>query len=620
VLIKHKLILNTVLLVVALVAMLGLFYNTQTNLEKLNSAKNLVVHQQVNMLTLRRHEKDFLARLDLSYEQKFNETINSLFKDQARLKNVMDAYSIDTNTLLELTQDFKEYQADFLSVVTASKKLGLTPEKGLQGELRSAVHNIESELSALNQDALLVSMLQLRRYEKDFMLRNDPKYIASFNKTLDQLESALSKASLPTDKTQLLSSLTEQYRKSFNEYTDGKKALGLTSKEGKLLVMRASIHKTETALDALEVQLTQAIHAKTAFSMMLTEILCGIIIVVGVFFAWIINRTINSALSTIQTTMREIQTTHNIGLRIDLPAKDEIGFVASSINDMLADFSRVIADANQTVKEMNTTTMQLSQNAARTSDDAQKQRAETDMVAVSVTEMVGTVEDISRSMDMAASKALSTQENAREGQAKVSSAIDRIRQLSDRLEGSVETVSALAKESESIGGVLSVIQGIAEQTNLLALNAAIEAARAGEQGRGFAVVADEVRALASRTHSATEEISEIIVTLQGRTKGIVSLMEDCRQDGILSRDEATITGTVLDQILLNVEEISAMAGSVSTAIEQQTIAANEISKNVDTIREITEDTSASVALNSKASQEIAGQAESLNRSISLFKV
>jgi methyl-accepting chemotaxis protein len=620
VLIKHKLILNTVLLVVALVAMLGLFYNTQTNLEKLNSAKNLVVHQQVNMLTLRRHEKDFLARLDLSYEQKFNETINSLFKDQARLKNVMDAYSIDTNTLLELTQDFKEYQADFLSVVTASKKLGLTPEKGLQGELRSAVHNIESELSALNQDALLVSMLQLRRYEKDFMLRNDPKYIASFNKTLDQLESALSKASLPTDKTQLLSSLTEQYRKSFNEYTDGKKALGLTSKEGKLLVMRASIHKTETALDALEVQLTQAIHAKTAFSMMLTEILCGIIIVVGVLFAWIINRTINSALSTIQTTMREIQTTHNIGLRIDLPAKDEIGFVASSINDMLADFSRVIADANQTVKEMNTTTMQLSQNAARTSDDAQKQRAETDMVAVSVTEMVGTVEDISRSMDMAASKALSTQENAREGQAKVSSAIDRIRQLSDRLEGSVETVSALAKESESIGGVLSVIQGIAEQTNLLALNAAIEAARAGEQGRGFAVVADEVRALASRTHSATEEISEIIVTLQGRTKGIVSLMEDCRQDGILSRDEATITGTVLDQILLNVEEISAMAGSVSTAIEQQTIAANEISKNVDTIREITEDTSASVALNSKASQEIAGQAESLNRSISLFKV
>ena len=619
-LIKHKLILNTVLLVVALVAMLGLFYTTQTNLEKLNSAKNLVVHQQVNMLTLRRHEKDFLARLDLSYEQKFNETMNSLFKDQARLKNVMDAYSIETNTLLELTQDFKEYQADFLSVVTASKKLGLTPEKGLQGELRSAVHNIESELSALNQDALLVSMLQLRRHEKDFMLRNDPKYIASFNKTLDQLESALGKASLPTDKTQLLSSLTEQYRKSFNEYTDGKKALGLTSKEGKLLVMRASIHKTETALDALEVQLTQAIHAKTAFSMMLTEILCGIIIVVGVLFAWIINRTINSALSTIQTTMREIQTTHNIGLRIDLPAKDEIGFVASSINDMLTDFSRVIADANQTVKEMNTTTMQLSQNAARTSDDAQKQRAETDMVAVSVTEMVGTVEDISRSMDMAASKALSTQENAREGQAKVSSAIDRIRQLSDRLEGSVETVSALAKESESIGGVLSVIQGIAEQTNLLALNAAIEAARAGEQGRGFAVVADEVRALASRTHSATEEISEIIVTLQGRTKGIVSLMEDCRQDGILSRDEATITGTVLDQILLNVEEISAMAGSVSTAIEQQTIAANEISKNVDTIREITEDTSASVALNSKASQEIAGQAESLNRSISLFKV
>lgn len=619
-LIKHKLILNTVLLVLALVAMFALFYNTESNLKQLNYAKNLVVHQQVNMLTLRRNEKDFLARLDLSYETKFNETMNSLLADQILLERVMSDFSIDTKTLLELTEDFKEYQSDFSSVVTASKELGLTPETGLRGVLRGAVHNIESELSALNQDALLVTMLQLRRHEKDFMLRDNTKYIASFNKTLDQLKSNLSSGSLPADKAQLLISQSEKYREGFNQYADGKIALGLTSKEGKLLAMRKSIHKTESALDALEAQLTSAIQEKTSFAMMITAILCGVIIVLGVLVAWIINRTINASLNTIQTTMQNIRTTHNLGLRVDLPAKDEIGFVAASINDMLADFSRVIAEANLTVQEMNTTTIQLSQNAARTADDAQKQRAETDMVAVSVTEMVGTVEDISRSMEMAAAKAHSTQESARQGQAKVNSAIDRIRQLSDRLEGSVETVSALAKESESIGTVLSVIQGIAEQTNLLALNAAIEAARAGEQGRGFAVVADEVRALASRTHSATEEISDIIVTLQERTKGIVALMENCRQDGALSRDEAATTGTVLEQIILDVEEISGMAGSVSTAIEQQTIAANEISKNVGTIREITEDTSESVALNSKASQAIADQAESLNRSVSIFKV
>lgn len=619
-LIKHKLILNTVLLVLALVAMFALFYNTESNLKQLNYAKNLVVHQQVNMLTLRRNEKDFLARLDLSYETKFNETMTSLFADQALLESVMNEFAIDTKTLLELTEDFKEYQSDFSSVVTASKELGLTPETGLRGVLRGAVHNIESELSALNQDALLVTMLQLRRHEKDFMLRDNTKYIASFNKTLDQLKSNLSSGSLPADKAQLLISQSEKYREGFNQYADGKIALGLTSKEGKLLAMRKSIHKTESALDALEAQLTSAIQEKTSFAMMITAILCGVIIVLGVLVAWIINRTINASLNTIQTTMQNIRTTHNLGLRVDLPAKDEIGFVAASINDMLADFSRVIAEANLTVQEMNTTTIQLSQNAARTADDAQKQRAETDMVAVSVTEMVGTVEDISRSMEMAAAKAHSTQESARQGQAKVNSAIDRIRQLSDKLEGSVETVSALAKESESIGTVLSVIQGIAEQTNLLALNAAIEAARAGEQGRGFAVVADEVRALASRTHSATEEISDIIVTLQERTKGIVALMENCRQDGALSRDEAATTGTVLEQIILDVEEISGMAGSVSTAIEQQTIAANEISKNVGTIREITEDTSESVALNSKASQAIADQAESLNRSVSIFKV
>lgn len=619
-LIKHKLILNTALLVVALVAMLGLFYNTQSNIEKLNYAKNLIVHQQVNMLTLRRNEKDFLVRLDLSYETKFNETMASLFTDQVLLENAMNEFSIDIATLLELTEDFKEYQTDFAAVVSASKKLGLTPETGLQGQLRGAVHNIESELSALNQDALLVTMLQLRRHEKDFILRSNLKYITSFNSTLDKLESDLRSGSLPADKVQLLLSLSEQYRNGFNQYAEGKKDLGLTSKEGKLLAMRKSIHKTETALTSVETQLSNVIQEKASFAMMLTAILCGVIIIIGVLVAWIINRTINSALNTIQSTMRDIQTTHNISLRVDLPAKDEIGFVAASINDMLADFSRVIANANLIVKEMNSTTVQLSQNAARTSDDAQRQRAETDMVAVSVTEMVGTVEDISRSMEMAASKAVSTQNNAREGQSKVNSAIERIRQLSDRLEGSVETVGALAKESESIGTVLNVIQGIAEQTNLLALNAAIEAARAGEQGRGFAVVADEVRALASRTHTATEEISDIIVTLQERTKSIVTLMEDCRQDGALSRDEAVMTGSVLEKIIHDVTEISEMAGSVSTAIDQQTIAANEISKNVDTIRDITEDTSESVALNSKASEAIANQAESLNRTISIFKV
>jgi methyl-accepting chemotaxis protein len=620
VLIKHKLILNTALLVVALVAMLGLFYNTQSNIEKLNYAKNLIVHQQVNMLTLRRNEKDFLARLDLSYETKYNETMASLFTDQVLLENAMNEFSIDIATLLELTEDFKEYQTDFAAVVSASKKLGLTPETGLQGQLRGAVHNIESELSALNQDALLVTMLQLRRHEKDFMLRSNLKYITSFNSTLDKLESDLRSGSLPADKVQLLLSLSEQYRNGFNQYAEGKKDLGLTSKEGKLLAMRKSIHKTETALTSVETQLSNVIQEKASFAMMLTAILCGVIIIIGVLVAWIINRTINTALNTIQLTMREIQSTHNIALRVEVSAKDEIGTVASSINDMLADFSHVIANANLIVKEMNSTTVQLSQNAARTSDDAQRQRAETDMVAVSVTEMVGTVEDISRSMEMAASKAVSTQNNAREGQSKVNSAIERIRQLSDRLEGSVETVGALAKESESIGTVLNVIQGIAEQTNLLALNAAIEAARAGEQGRGFAVVADEVRALASRTHTATEEISDIIVTLQERTKSIVTLMEDCRQDGALSRDEAVMTGSVLEKIIHDVTEISEMAGSVSTAIDQQTIAANEISKNVDTIRDITEDTSESVALNSKASEAIANQAESLNRSISIFKV
>lgn len=498
--------------------------------------------------------------------------------------------------------------------------MGLTQDEGLEGDLRQAVHNIESSLNELKQDSILVTMLQLRRHEKDFMLRLDMKYLERFNDTLQRLQNQIQQSSISTSNKQSLTALATTYGEEFSEYVAQQQLVGLTSNDGQLGEMRRTIQQTEAKLELMAQEMVRRTEELLNQIRIMMLVVFGFIVVAAGGIAWRISASISRPLEIIRSAMLDIDKTRNLSTRVVYHGKDEIGEVAKSINQMLAGFQKVVQSVNDTVVNMTDRTQMLSQTAARTARDADRQRDETDMVAASVAEMVGTVEEISRSMETAASKAAETQASAADGQAKVSSAIEHIHGLASRLEGSMSTADALAKESESIGTVLNVIQEIAEQTNLLALNAAIEAARAGEQGRGFAVVADEVRALASRTHTATVEISEIIESLQSRTKSIVALINECREDGLKSRDEAAVTGDVLSKIIREVDDIAGMASSVATAIEEQTIAANEISKNVESIRAITSDTSESVSLNSESSEAIAKQANDLKQVVSIFKL
>ena len=618
--IKQKLILNTSVVVVSLVILIVAFLFAETRLKELIQGKEMAQRQESEMLLLRRHEKDFLARGDEKYASRFEDVAQRIIEQQSALDAMFIESGVDVKAFSNLTTLFGDYRNKFVELVDAKKAMGLSHDQGLEGQLRSAVHDIETALKTLDQPAIMVTMLQLRRHEKDFMLRLDAKYIERFDTTISTLISQLQSAQISNREKQSLTNLAEVYRSKFSDYVAQQQRIGLSSEEGILGEMRRTIHQTETKLEAMVSSMSQQTESLLTKVEWLITSLFVVIAVIASLVAWRVGASINRPLAVIREAMLEIDRSRDLSLRVIYQGKDEIGDVARSINQMLEGFQKVVGSVNETVLNMKQQTQQLSQTAERTAKDAERQRDETDMVAASVAQMVGTIEDISRNMEVAADKSQNAQQSVSDGQARVTSAVSLVNNLSGQLQSSVLSAQELAKESESIGSVLNVIQDIAEQTNLLALNAAIEAARAGEQGRGFAVVADEVRALASRTHDATVEISDIISSLQQRTQSIVTIMQSCGEEGQRSRDEASVIGDVLERITYEVNEISEMAQSVATAIGQQSVAANEINRNVVIINEISMDTSEAVRLNSRSSHDISELAHQLEGVVSRFKL
>ena len=614
--IKHKLGLNTLLVILAMAALFLLFARTLSTIKTLNHGTELAMSLETGMLSLRREEKDFLGRQDMKYVAEFQRILTQNQQLLNELEQLLTEFNFDTRALDTLRQRFGEYGHHFEQLVQAQQSMGLDHESGLNGELRAAVHDIERALNEYNADSILVTMLQLRRAEKDFMLRQDPRYLDKFDTLFATLEQQLRVAAMPEQTL----SLAGTYQDRFHRYADGARRLGLSSDQGLQLTMRQAIQSTETLLDKTVSDVETLTHQHAERAGTLAMVMFITMLLLTSVIALLIARSIFLPIRRIQQGVQHIHESHDLSLRVEEKGNDELAEMAQVLNTMLGGFQRVIRQVNEAVETMNHTTEILSENAARTSADIERQQAETEMVATAVTEMVSTIEEIAHNTENTALKAGSTHSGAKQGQVQVQGAISRIRRLSDTLDNTVGSMEALSTQSDTIGNVLGVIQGIAEQTNLLALNAAIEAARAGEQGRGFAVVADEVRALAGRTQEATQEISGIITSLQANTGAMVKMINSSSEEGRESSQQAGTVETVLNDITREITEISDMATQIAAAIEQQSSVASEVGQNVVVIRDITEDAAQAVRNNSRASSDIAAQARELRQVVAAFRV
>jgi len=618
-LIKHKLIANTSIFTIAMVFILGILNFSISSLETDLDVVREIDKVDIQVLQFRRAEKDFLARKDLKYVTKFDVISKELSETIAKLKNDLIKLGSDTNEIDNLKKIIIGYETSFKDIVSSQQRIGLHSKDGLYGKLRDMVHKTEEAIAGQNYQ-ILSQMLQLRRNEKDFMLRLNEKYVTKWKANADKFIQLVNSSQLTTSTKETIIDSISSYQSAFIDLVTEQKILGYTAKEGLQGKMRATIHQVDGVLKKLLSNNKTEITEHIDFMYLLAYSVFALVISISVGYAYYISNNIVSNIHHLKATMNHIIETKDLSLIVHSKSKDELGEMANTFNHMILSFKDLIVEVNHSVITLNTATHSLSRSIQTTNEGVDQQIQQTDMVATAVTEMTTTVEAIADNTNSAASKAESTSENAINGKDSVNQTIAKINELSTSLLTSEGVVQDLAKDAVTIGSVLDVIRGIADQTNLLALNAAIEAARAGEHGRGFAVVADEVRTLASRTQDSTQEIEKIIGSLQERTTKIVEHMTSCRIKGQESSDQASLAGGMLEEITQNIETIMEMSSTIATAIHEQTTVASEVNKHIVAIRDVSEQAGKGSQQNAMMSEELAHQAEALHDSVKQFKV
>ena len=416
------------------------------------------------------------------------------------------------------------------------------------------------------------------------------------------------------DKVAQLETALREYRSSVQAFKAANADIGVARQE--MVVEGDQIFGLGQELYRLQMAL-----AKDDTSQARTMQIAGALIalLLGVFAAIIITRQITQPL---QQTLEAVDriASGDLTQTMTVTRSDELGMLQQGIQRMGATLRDLIAGIRDGVTQIASAADQLSSVTEQTSAGVNSQKVETDQVATAMQEMSATVHEVARNAEQASTAASAADREAREGDQVVGEAVAQIEKLAAEVMRSSDAMTVLEQESDKIGKVMDVIKAVAEQTNLLALNAAIEAARAGEAGRGFAVVADEVRGLAQRTQQSTEEIESLVAGLQNGTRQVSDIMLSSRS---LTDSSVSLTrkaGTSLESITQTVSNIQAMNQQIAAAAEQQSSVADEISRSIMSVRDVSEQTAEASEETAASSVELARLGGQLQTMVSHFRV
>ncbi|MFK0086985.1 methyl-accepting chemotaxis protein [Pseudomonas sp. NPDC090755] len=557
--------------------------------------------------------------------------LNAFSEQQQKLLKTFKSPE-NVKLLQELGQVIDAYQVS-INKMRSGYKASLAARDGMNLAASRAIELIE----AINRDILALpegSASRLEQFrtvtqakEQLFLVRLAVRsYIADTSSeseqlALRQLDAVLAEIAnlnrqMPGEAARIkqFESAVLAYRDAVRQFRDSTADIAVARQE--MTVQGASIVKISDTLYKIQLERRDSESAQ-ARTLQLTATLLALL--VGVLAAVIITRQITRPLRDTLAVVEKIASgdlTHD--LRVT--RRDELGVLQQGIQRMGSTLRDLISGIRDGVTQIASAAEELSAVTEETSAGVNSQKVETDQVATAMHEMAATVQEVARNAEHASAAATDADTQARAGDQVVAEAISQIERLAEEVHRSTEAMGLLQQESQKIGSVMDVIKSVAEQTNLLALNAAIEAARAGEAGRGFAVVADEVRGLAQRTQKSTEEIEELVAGLQSGTQQVANVMLGSRNLTDSSVELTRKAGASLESITRTVSNIQSMNQQIAAAAEQQSAVAEQISRSIINVRDVSEQTAAASDETAASSVELARLGNQLQTMVSHFRV
>ena len=552
--IKQRLYLLGTITFVGIISLLLITQQFSQREQELAHVRQQITSMNVELLMLRRNEKDFLLRMNDKYLDSFSGNADDFRAIEQNVQHTLNTYGF--NIGINLRDELDAYQQGFSNLVNGYTALGLDSESGLIGRFNQAVDTAFEGATATQVIALT-----------DFAE-------AALKGTYDQsLASSIESSEVKT----AANALVKQFQLVGLEYNEGLR--------GDVRGLSHSIEKQFSEyLSRVDVQAAEY-HDKVI--LIQSTLTAAIIAIFAITFALTL-KTINSNLKALMTTIREVTNTNNVSLRVDIQGKDELSRIGEDFNHLLDNLEGLVSGSQQKAYLLTDSTDSMHTQLNGVIEQFQTQSEHTSSMAASVHQMAATINEISESTAVAAEGVHTAASNARSGRVAVQSTLSQIEDLSSTLDLSQQSISELNSNVDQIGGAVVIIQEIAEQTNLLALNAAIEAARAGEQGRGFAVVADEVRALASRTHQSTEEITNVVSNIQKRMSEVITDIDKCNRQGARTKVSSQELDSSLSAIINDMDNIQANSESIASAIEEQGIAMSQVSESINQLTTITD--------------------------------